>query len=409
MDATVVPAEIESSLARLGFRPTSLLGPGRWLAVALDGTDHRVELQVMDADVHDDTLVARVARLRGVRHEHLTRLLDATELTPGRIGLLVEHVEGLSLAQIRAARAPLSDGEAATVAIPVASALGTLHDALLAHGVVDPSTILVRPDGRPVLCDLRGAVAGASSPREDLEALVTAVLAQLPGDDVHLLAGGLVLRDLLVDALRQPAMDAAVLADVCFRAAHPEPVQLPDAGSLASSALLSSARHTPPAASRRSTRRRFPSGLVALACVALLVSGVVGWRLLAAPEPATSALTDADDPVAAAVELSRLRAAAVGDASAARLADVEVVGGPAHLADSALLEAVDPASSDGLAVDVRDARLVQDDGTRGSTTDVSVTTVMTTAVLVGAPRTVVLGLRWTDAGWRVWDVTEPAG
>ena len=87
MDATVVPAEVENSLARLGFRATTLLAPDRWLAVALDGTGHRVQLQAMDADVHDDALVARVARLRGVRHEHLTRLLDATELTPGRIGL----------------------------------------------------------------------------------------------------------------------------------------------------------------------------------------------------------------------------------------------------------------------------------------------------------------------------------
>src|SRR4029079_18580652 len=120
MDALVVPAEVESSLARLGFRAAALLAPDRWLAVALDGTGHRIQLHAMDADVRDDALVARVARLRGVRHEHLTRLLDATELTAGRIGLLMEHVEGLSLAQIRAARAPLSDGEAATVTIPVA-------------------------------------------------------------------------------------------------------------------------------------------------------------------------------------------------------------------------------------------------------------------------------------------------
>ena len=76
----------------------------------------------------------------------------------------MEHVDGLSLAQIRAARAPLSDGEGATVAIPVAGALGALHDASLAHGAVGASTILVRPDGRPLLLDLRGAVTGTSAP-----------------------------------------------------------------------------------------------------------------------------------------------------------------------------------------------------------------------------------------------------
>jgi hypothetical protein len=409
MDALVVPAEIERSLARSGFRATTLISPDRWLAVALDGTDERVELQVLAADVHDDALVARVARLRGVRHEHLTRLLDATELRPGRVGLLVEQVDGLSLARIRSARAPLSDGEAATVAIPVAGALGALHDAALAHGSVDGSTILVCPDGRPVLCDLRGVVAGAASPGDDLAALVTAVVAQLPDDDVHLLAGGLVLRDVLVDALGGPILDAARLADACFRAVDPEPVQLPDAGSLASSALLSIARHSPPTPTRRSTRRRFPSRLVALACLAALAAGVVGWRLLAAPGSTTSALVDADDPVSAAVELSRLRAAAVGEANPSGLDAVEVADGPARAADSALLSSVDPARTSGLAVDVRQAWLVVDDGTRGSTTDVAVTTAMSTGSGSSGPRTVVLGLRWTDDGWRVWDVTEPPG
>ncbi|WP_426592279.1 hypothetical protein ACPPVS_10845 [Cellulomonas sp. McL0617] len=402
MDETV-----EAALARLGLRATTLLEPDRWLAVALDGAGHQVELQAMDADVQDDALVARVARLRGLRHDHLVRLLDATELTPGRIGLLVEHVEGLSLAQIRAARAPLTDGEAATVTIPVAGALGALHDAALSHGAVDATTILVRPDGRPVLCDLRGVVVGGSAPRDDLVALASAVVAQLPGDDVHLLAGGLVLRDALAEALGHPSIDAAGLAQACVRAAEPEPVQLPDAGALASLALLSSARHAPPVATRRSSRRRFPTGLVALGCVAVLALGTVGWRLHSVP--ASSPVTDAQDPVHAAVELSRLRAAAVGAGDEAGLGAVEVADSPARTADSTLLVSIDPARAHGLVADVQDAWLVADDGSRGSTTDVAVTSAMSSATGVGAPRTVVLGLRWTDDGWRVWDVKDPAG
>jgi hypothetical protein len=86
-----------------------------------------------------------------------------------------------------------------------------------------------------------------------------------------------------------------------------------------------------------------------------------------------------------------------------------VADGPAHTADSALLASVDPGRSTGLTVDVQHAWLVADDGTRGSTTDVAVTAAMSTVSGSSAPRTVVLGLRWTDEGWRVWDVTEPAG
>jgi len=135
----------------------------------------------------------------------------------------------------------------------------------------------------------------------------------------------------------------------------------------------------------------------------------VGWRLFLVHESATSALTDAHDPVAAAVELTHLRAAAVGEANPSRLDDVEVADGPAHAADAALVSSVDPGRTAGLAADVRHAWLVDDDGTRGSTTDVAVTTAMSTASGVAAPRTVVLGLRWTDDGWRVWDVTQPTG
>jgi hypothetical protein len=74
---------------------------------------------------------------------------------------------------------------------------------------------------------------------------------------------------------------------------------------------------------------------------------------------------------------------------------------------------------DGLTVDVQDAWLVPDDGTRGSTTDVAVTSTMSAhsripaaggdpvQVAASEARTVVLGMRWTDDGWRVWDVVDP--
>ncbi|MEZ0447858.1 hypothetical protein, partial [Cellulomonas sp. ICMP 17802] len=99
--------------------------------------------------------------------------------------------------------------------------------------------------------------------------------------------------------------------------------------------------------------------------------------------------------------------AAVGAADPAGLAAAEVPYGPAHAADVRLLAGLEGGQADGLAVDVQDAWLVPDDGTRGGTTDVAVTAAMSTAAgPASAPRTVVLGLRWTDDGWRVWDVVE---
>ena len=156
MDSFVVPTDVETALAGAGFQPVEVAGSG-WLAVALDGSERRLELHVVPT-VADAGMTERAARLCAVRHEHLPQVLDVVELSSGRLGLVVEHVEGLSLAQIRAARAPLADGEAATVAIPVAGALAALHDAGLSHGAVSESTIVVRPDGRPALTDLRGAL-----------------------------------------------------------------------------------------------------------------------------------------------------------------------------------------------------------------------------------------------------------
>ena len=135
MDASVVPAEVETRAGPVGLsarRHCSRLTAGS--RSRSTGPTSGSSCTRWTRTCATTPLVARVARLRGMRHDHLARLLDASELTPGRIGLLVEHVDGLSLAQIRAARAPLSDGEAATVAIPVAGALGALHDAGLVHG-----------------------------------------------------------------------------------------------------------------------------------------------------------------------------------------------------------------------------------------------------------------------------------
>ncbi|WP_456824212.1 hypothetical protein [Cellulomonas sp. P5_E12] len=414
MDAFLVPADVETVLAHVGFRPVDLAGEG-WLAVALDGSDRRLELHVVPA-VADELLSARVARLRALRHEHLAQLLDVVELSPGRLGLVVEHVAGLTLAQVRAARAPLSDGEAATVAIPVAGALGALHDAGMVHGGVTASAVVVRPDGRPVLTDLRGAVLAAGDPEADVRRLVTTVLAQLPSEDVHLVSDAAdrpALREALAELLTVSGLEAGRVVDRCYRIAEPEPVRLPDAGALASSSLAAGARreHAVPRGVRRAQRARrrrraIVVGAAATAVVVVLVGGAVARGLTERVPARADVVLDRDDPVAAAAELTRLRAAAVGDADPAALDAAEVPDGPAHTADVRLLADRAGRRADGLTVDVQDAWLVADDGSRGTTTDVAVSAVTTTPAQTPAPaaRTVVLGLRWTDDGWRVWDV-----
>ncbi|KQY47771.1 hypothetical protein [Cellulomonas sp. Root137] len=429
MDSLLVPSDVESALAHAGFRAVEVTAAG-CVAAALDDADRLIELHVVPGIV-DARLSERAARLREVRHEHLPQVLEVLDLSPGRVGLVVEHVPGLSLAQIRAARAPLTDGEAATVTIPLARAIEALRAAGLAHGSVSESTVVVRPDGRPVLTDLRGALAGADDTEADLRRLVTAVLAQMPGADVDLVtgvAGELTVREVLTDLLTVPGFSAEQVVDGCYRATEPTPVRLPDAGQLASSALSTGAREgdqvrrqTGTRRDERARRRRRSVRLAASVVAAALVlgGGVVGWRVLGAEAPAaTAAPQEADDPVVAAIALSRLRAEVLGAGDPAALGAVEVVDGPAYRADSLLLPDLDGVRLDGFAVDVQDAWLVADDSRRG-TTDVAVTAATSaydrvpadggaaTQVAASAARTVVLGLRWTPDGWRVWDVRRP--
>ncbi|KQY24887.1 hypothetical protein ASD16_05240 [Cellulomonas sp. Root485] len=426
MDRFVVPTDVETALVDAGFHPVEVAGSG-WLAVALDGSDRRLELHVVPAVVDAGTS-DRAARLCAVRHEHLPQVLDVIELSSGRLGLVVEHVDGLSLAQIRAARAPLADGEAATVAIPVAGALAALHDAGLSHGAVSESTVVVRPDGRPALVDLRGALSGGADTETDVRCLVATVLDQMPGADVHLVSDqedDRSLREAFAGLLARPGLDADHVVDACYATADPEPVRLPDAGARASSALTAMAREGDPARVLSTTRRqdrarrrrrtaRISVGV--LVAVAVVAAGVGGVHLVGRPpEPAPVA----DDPVRAAIELSRVRAQVIETGDVSQLGTVDVPDGPAAAADAQVLAGLDGARVDGLSIDVRDARLVEDDGRRRDTTDVAVTSAMSAHVRVPADggaavqvaaseaRTVVLGLRWTDDGWRVWDVVEP--
>ncbi len=439
MDQFLVPSDVGSALERAGYRPVDVAGSG-WLAEALDGSEQLLELHVVPAVV-DARLSERAALLRDLRHEHLPQVLDVVELSPGRVGMVVEHCAGLSLAQVRGARAPLGDGEAATVAIPVAGALQALHRVGLTHGRVDASAVVVRPDGRPVLTDLCGALTRDDDPESDVRRLVATVLDQMPGADVQLVsdtAGGPSLHDALTALVGAPGATPDDVVAACYGATEPEPVRLPDAGALASCALTTVARGPVPETARGGTRRERRRGgrrrAVRWSVAGLLALGAAGaalvWFLPAGtpqPPPVTRAETprpaaqhlDPDDPVAAAVALTRDRAGILGAGSTEDLAAVDVPDGPAFAADAALLAGLAGARLDGLTAQVQDARLVPEERRRDGTTDVVVTAITSAharvpgdggavvAVAASPARTVVLGLRRTDDGWRVWDVVEP--
>lgn len=440
------PIDVEHALESLGLIPVGGIGTaGGWLARRPEDEAPAFELLVVAA-AYDERLAGRVDRLVGVRHEHLAAVRGLTSVGPGRTGVLVDHVRGVSLAAIRRARAPLTDGECATLLIPLASALAALGDAGLAHGAVDADHVVVQPDGRPVLVGPRPGVLGTAAAEDDLPRLLSTVVGVMPEEDGALLAGpGTVprLRPVLADLLRSGCSPDQVV-DRCYETVEPEALRLPDQAAMTGAALLPATGRPFPVSTgrtprtlprplgeagrgrRRAQRRGSRARLGTRALVALVVLGgaVVGAREVSAgrhPAPpaaeASRAVLDRTDPAGAAAELTRLRADVLAAGTVGGLAAVAVPGGPSAIADATLITGLAGQRVAGLVAVVQGTDLV---GTpTADQADVSVTSAMSAHVTetaggarstfaATAPRTVVLHLRWTVDGWRVWSVTDPA-
>lgn len=138
-----------------GFTLIELVGFGAtgevWRAQP-DGGGPEVALKWL-ADDNVDTDLLSCSRLHEFRHPHVARLLDLRR-DRSRVVLVQEFIPGVSLATLLTERDHLSGAEVVTLLTPVADALGAAHDAGLLHGNLTPASVLVTPDGRPMLTDL---------------------------------------------------------------------------------------------------------------------------------------------------------------------------------------------------------------------------------------------------------------
>lgn len=105
---------------------------------------------------------AREARLAArLSHPNVVAVFDL--VTEGdEPWLVMEYVEGLSLARLVADRGPLSPDDAAAMLAQVADGLRAAHAAGIVHRDVKPSNILVTGDGRAKLTDF-GVARGTDS------------------------------------------------------------------------------------------------------------------------------------------------------------------------------------------------------------------------------------------------------
>lgn len=310
-----------------GFIIGARLGVGSsgsvWRATAVAGGPE-VAVKVVRAGQDAER---ELAVLRAVAHPHVVRLHQALVLDDGRLALVLDLIDGGTLASVIAQRGHLSPGEVVTVVAPLAQTIADLHADGVQHGDLAPGNVLFDRSGRPVLADLgtpritgepreevfgtagyvdpvvlAGGPAGPSSDVYGLGALAWLALVGAPPESAALrlplseLAPGAPAA--LVDAVERavdpdPAgrPDPAALASCLYEACDPAPVWLPGAGPEVGGLthrirVLAAASHEAtevagPRGHRRrhGQRQRPPARLAALVFSALAIVGVAGWWL----------------------------------------------------------------------------------------------------------------------------------
>ncbi|MGB2558457.1 hypothetical protein [Cellulosimicrobium cellulans] len=387
--------------------------------VARDAAGTVCEVALLAAPADPGARAALVEHLRGLggEHEHLAAVRGVVAADGSSLAVLVDHVGGLRLDELAAAREPLRAGEAVTVLVPVAQALTALHREGRSHGVLDAASVVVAPDGRTVLRPPLAPTTASSA--DDVRDLARTVLGLVPPpasshpahaappdpDEARALAA---LHAELAVALRDdPAARPAVgtFAARCYDAVEPQPIVMPDPARLVAGALAGRRAPRPAvpgrrvrsdhgsrrrsglgrgaragAHARRPDRRRLPwSGRTttallggAVLVVAVVVALAVGtpWsspvrddgpattRTASAADPATDPTLDRADPLGAARTLTARRLELLAD-GAGELSAVVVADSAAEARDAELLAALDGVDVVGARAEVFDARHVE--------------------------------------------------
>lgn len=312
-----------------------------------------------------DQLRRRAEQVARVHHPHLAAVGRVVELADGSIALLEEEIGGSDLTAVCSGRGGWAPGEVVTIVVPLAEALGELHDVGLAHGDVSPGNVVLRPDGQPVLVNVVSAArssyaraSGMAAPERSRGATPACDVFALGRLGAHLLSageavGGEGLAPLLSSLARACEIDPACrpgsreLANEVYAACEPVAVGVPDLAVLARLSLHTLAEPdvgptTVRASGRRGRhrdrRRWIRPSLVAGLVAGLLLAAVVGIGVRGSGDPATQDVElivacPTEDPVAAAVRLTVARARAINEGDRIALARVTVPGSPAARAD----------------------------------------------------------------------------
>ncbi|MBC7842788.1 MAG: serine/threonine protein kinase, partial [Gemmatimonadaceae bacterium] len=219
------------------FRLHRLLGSGAmgqvWLA-----TDERLErsvaVKVVIPDAADTQLGKRLERearaAAAIQHTNVVRVFDYIEVAEGQTLIVMEYVEGETLADRieRTGQLPLED--ALDIMSQICDGLTAAHRVNLVHRDLKPSNVMVTTDGVAKVLDF--GIAKQTGRKESALTMTGAVIGtprymapeQLTGEelspqaDVH--AAGLLMYEMLAGV---PAFDRENIAELMYQLLHAGP------------------------------------------------------------------------------------------------------------------------------------------------------------------------------------------
>jgi predicted Ser/Thr protein kinase len=153
------PTKFDSTGDSFGgrFRRIRQLGAGGfgkvWLAMDAN-LNRQVAIKIAhtsDADTQE-RMYREARALAAVRHENCVHVYDILEEDDG-IAIVMEYVEGMSLAQTMQRNGLLDDVAAARLWSTLAGALSAAHEKSVLHRDLKPSNVIIDPEGLPHLID----------------------------------------------------------------------------------------------------------------------------------------------------------------------------------------------------------------------------------------------------------------
>jgi hypothetical protein len=122
-------------------------------------TGQRVAVKVLRASMHNDPkAMARIKReaeiCSSIRHPHIVQTYGVAQAPDGSPALVLELLDGPTLARVVEKRGPLPPADAAAIGATLAGALAYLADAQIVRIDLKPSNVIMEPGRGPVIIDL---------------------------------------------------------------------------------------------------------------------------------------------------------------------------------------------------------------------------------------------------------------